>query len=103
MAHGSSLAIRTELPAMPEEKKTGRVGRPRKQENEFSRWIKESLKADGTHWTSEEVCEYIGISLSQLDHIRSGRSVPSLRVAVKIEELTGGRIPCGYWVKHEKK
>jgi DNA-binding XRE family transcriptional regulator len=102
MAHSSSLAI-TELPAMPEEKKPGRVGRPRKQENEFSRWIDESLKADGTNWTREEVADYIGLSLQQVNNICSGRALPSLKAAVRIEELTGGRIPCGYWVKPDKK
>jgi DNA-binding XRE family transcriptional regulator len=76
-------------------------GRPRKQENDLARWIDEHRKPDGGRWTRDEVAIRLGVSRHQLDNICAGRAAPSLRVAVKIEELTG-LIRCSYWVKGEE-
>jgi len=43
--------------------------------------------------------EVLGISRGQVGMYTSGRSKPSLDLAVKIEQVTDGDVPCLSWVK----
>ena len=42
--------------------------------------------------------EILGISRGQVGMYTSGRSKPSLDLAVKIEQVTKGAVPCDAWV-----
>jgi len=48
--------------------------------------------------TKTEFAERVGIHLSYITHLVKGRRVPSLSVALKIQDLTDGEVPVTTWV-----
>lgn len=72
------------------------AGRPRTKElNVFGQWIEESGRS------REEIAAFIGVSDSMLEKLITGSATPSLKGAVKIEELTQGKVHCSFWVKSD--
>jgi DNA-binding XRE family transcriptional regulator len=59
----------------------------------FEAWTQKSGKS------KTEVAAALGISLSGLYQIISGRTQPRLETALKIEELTEGKLPAKVWSK----
>lgn len=58
----------------------------------FKEWIEvEGFKID-------KIAEKIGISRQALSYLINGHHVPSLKVAVKIEKLTKGKVKCKDWI-----
>ncbi len=74
-------------------KRPGAGRRPKKDLNDFGRWIEASGK------TKEEVAEALGVSTTYIWQLSHDDAEPGLRMAVKIEELTQGVIDCKFWVK----
>ena len=90
----------TEIQSVPEDKVHGGkrpgAGRPRERElSVFGRWVESKGK------TKAELVEILGLSESTLGQLINGSISPSLKVAVKIEELTSHEVPCSSWVKSE--
>ncbi len=74
-----------------------RKGRPPVRDEDdrgaFERWI------EASGMTRQEVAAKLGIGKSTLfSHLRGDR-LPSLEVAVLIEEFTGGAVPPKSWIK----
>ena len=70
-----------------------RVGRPIQQRSKLGVWV------DANGWSREELATRLGIVRSSANRLCSGVRRPSLELALKIEKLTGGAVPAGYWRK----
>jgi len=46
----------------------------------------------------DDVARLLSISRRQLDRLASGDRLPSLEVAVAIEELSAAAVPCRVWI-----
>ena len=67
------------------------MGRPLVRQGRLGLWLIASAL------DREVVAERLGIGRRYLDHIAREDRRPSLAVAAKIEELTGGEIPATYF------
>jgi hypothetical protein len=70
----------------------GKMGRPRKQENDFSRWIDKAREGD-----RDGVAQGLHISRVYLDRLCRGERRPSLAVATAIEKMTHRKIRATHW------
>ena len=59
---------------------------------QFVAWLNERLKPEGCH-----------VSLAYLRDLEYGRKVPSLRLAVSIEVVTGGSVTVREWPGLERR
>lgn len=50
--------------------------------------------------TQERFAELLGISQGMLSKLCTGRTKPSLSLAIKIERETGGLVPASIWIGH---
>lgn len=57
----------------------------------FARWL------DAGRMTAAEVATALDASVGNVYKLRDGRTRPSLRKALAIEELTDGLVPVGSW------
>ncbi len=71
-----------------------RRGRPRAAvETPLSRWLDDARKTRA--WAASR----LHVTRQYIDRLARGSSRPSLDLAVKIEELTGGRIAVSTWMR----
>lgn len=80
--------------ALPLNKNSRPGGRPRDSRaprNPFADWLAASKK------TSAEVATALEVGVSTIYNIRNGYFLPGLDLAVKIEELSGGKVKVKSW------
>ncbi len=68
-----------------------RRGRRRKAETDLSLWI------DQQYNSREEAAQNMGIARTSLDRLCRNERRPSIDLALRIAELSEGRIPVSYW------
>lgn len=52
-------------------------------------------------WSQSQVAEYLGVSRPQVSHLVNGTRSPSLRLATRIQRMTG--IPVKAWTNRVQK
>ena len=57
------------------------------------------LKKTGS--TARDFAALIGISQPFLSEINSGKKMPHIDLAYKIQKATDGAVPCDYWPSHD--
>lgn len=62
--------------------------------------LREYRKARGIK--QQDFAAQLGIHGGYLSNIEKGKETPGLRVAVKIERLTGGAVPAVSWVPEDE-
>jgi hypothetical protein len=72
-------------------KQAPRIGRPRKRETPFSRWI------DASGRSRDEIARRLRIKRPWLDKLCRLERRPSLDLAFDIEDLTSGKVPARSW------
>lgn len=78
---------------MSSPKTASQGGRPRAAPaTPLAEWI----DADGR--PIAEIADLLGVAVSYVNRLRRGESRPSLELAIRIEELTGGDITARSWV-----
>ncbi len=70
-----------------------RMGRPVEKRSKLGVWIEEH------GWTRQQLADELGIVRGSVDRLCSGLRRPSLELALKIEALTKGGVPVGYWAE----
>ena len=50
----------------------------------------------------EKLAADLGISQPMISRLKSGAGLPSLKLAIKIERISGGKVPVTSWIPEEK-
>lgn len=81
------------LPLTNKSKPGGRPRQSRAPRNAFADWLKDC------GLTPEQVATKLDVSLSSVYNARNGYFKPGLDLALKIAELSAGKVPAASWSK----
>lgn len=87
------MAERTVWDNSPVARTKRRMGRPVEKRSKLGVWV------DKRGWTRQQLAEKLGIVRGSAIRLCSGTRRPSLELALKIEALTEGAVPVGYWAE----
>ncbi len=69
------------------------MSRPAEKRSRLGVWVEER------GWTRQQLADKLGIVRGSATRLCSGVRRPSLELALKIEALTEGAVPVGYWTE----